>query len=87
MLTVLLLLLMAFQVTGDTLHEWLGIAMTVLLTVHHILNRKIILFATSGGSGFGKTVQNLKNSAPGAEIVEGRVNPSEADIAALAAMC
>ncbi|MBQ3940022.1 MAG: SUMF1/EgtB/PvdO family nonheme iron enzyme [Oscillospiraceae bacterium] len=39
-LTVLLLLLMAFQVTGDTLHEWLGIAMTVLLTVHHILNRK-----------------------------------------------
>lgn len=39
-LTVLLLFLMAYQVTGDVLHEWLGIAMTALLIVHHILNRK-----------------------------------------------
>ena len=39
-LTVLLLLLMAFQVTGETLHEWLGIGMTVTLVLHHILNRK-----------------------------------------------
>ena len=39
-LTVLLLFLMAFQVTGDVLHEWLGIGMTVTLVLHHILNRK-----------------------------------------------
>ena len=39
-LTVLLLFLMAYQVTGEMLHEWLGIAMTVLLIVHHLLNRK-----------------------------------------------
>ena len=39
-LTVLLLFLMAFQVTGDVLHEWLGICMTVTLILHHILNRK-----------------------------------------------
>ncbi|MBR3666223.1 MAG: SUMF1/EgtB/PvdO family nonheme iron enzyme [Ruminococcus sp.] len=39
-LTVLLLFLMAFQVTGDALHEWLGIGMTVTLIIHHILNRK-----------------------------------------------
>ena len=39
-LTVLLLLLMAFQVTGDVLHEWLGMAMTATLVLHHILNRK-----------------------------------------------
>ena len=39
-LTALLLFLMAYQVTGDVLHEWLGIAMTALLVVHHILNRK-----------------------------------------------
>ena len=39
-MTVLLLCLMAYQVTGETLHEWLGIGMTVLLIVHHILNRK-----------------------------------------------
>ena len=39
-LTVFLLFLMAFQVTGDKLHEWLGIGMTVTLILHHILNRK-----------------------------------------------
>jgi hypothetical protein len=37
-MTVLLLCLMAYQVTGETLHEWGGMAMTVLLIVHHILN-------------------------------------------------
>ena len=39
-LIVLLLFLMAFQVTGDVLHEWLGIGMTAVLIFHHILNRK-----------------------------------------------
>ena len=48
--------------------------------------RKIILFATSGGSGFGKAVQNLKLSAPNAEIIEGKVNPSAKDIKALCSM-
>lgn len=40
LMTILLLCLMAYQVTGETLHEWGGIAMTVLLIVHHILNFK-----------------------------------------------
>ena len=39
-LTVLLLCLMAYQVTGEALHEWLGIGMTVLVIVHQILNAK-----------------------------------------------
>ena len=39
-LTVLLLFLMAYQVTGDVLHEWLGVGMTVTLILHHILNCK-----------------------------------------------
>ncbi len=39
-LTVLLLFLIAYQVTGDVLHEWLGIGMTATLVLHHILNRK-----------------------------------------------
>ena len=39
-MTVLLLCLMAYQVTGDLLHEWIGIGMTVLVIVHQILNRK-----------------------------------------------
>lgn len=33
----------------------------------------IVLFATSGGSGFGNTVSELKVSAPGADIVEGKI--------------
>lgn len=37
-MTVLLLCLMAYQVTGETLHEWIGIGMTALLIAHHILN-------------------------------------------------
>lgn len=39
-LTALLLCLMAYQVTGEALHEWLGIAMTALVIAHQILNRK-----------------------------------------------
>ena len=35
--------------------------------------KNIILFATSGGSGFGGTVSGLKNSAPGAVIREGKL--------------
>lgn len=37
-LTVTLLCLMAYQVTGEALHEWLGIAMTLLVIIHQILN-------------------------------------------------
>jgi len=39
-MTVLLLLLMAYQVTGEVAHEWIGMGMTVLVIVHQILNRK-----------------------------------------------
>ena len=38
-MTVLLLFLMARQLTGDSAHEWLGAAMLILWIVHHILNR------------------------------------------------
>ena len=39
-MTVLLLCLMAYQVTGEVAHEWIGMGMTVLVIVHQILNRK-----------------------------------------------
>lgn len=68
---------------------WWYIAPTIInsfLESYDFSGKKIILFATSGGSGFGKTVQNLKTSAPNAEIIEGKVNPSAKDIEALAAM-
>ena len=45
--------------------------------------KKIVLFATSGGSGFGKTVANLKDSAPGATIVEGKLLNGTQSVAGL----
>ena len=39
-MTVLLLFLMAYQVTGEIAHEWIGMGMTVLVIIHQILNRK-----------------------------------------------
>lgn len=39
-MTILLLCLMAYQVTGQALHEWIGIGMTVLVLIHQILNRR-----------------------------------------------
>lgn len=48
--------------------------------------KKIVLFATSGGSGFGKTAEKLKGSvAADTEILEGKMlngNPSREELAA-----
>ena len=62
---------------------WWYIAPTIVntfLECHDFSNKKIILFATSGGSGFGKTVDNLRPSvSESTVIVEGDVlnsNPS-----------
>ena len=39
-MTVMLLLLMAYELIGEAAHEWLGIGMFALFIIHHILNRK-----------------------------------------------
>lgn len=39
-MTILLLLLMAFQITGQEFHEWFGAGMLVLFLAHNILNFK-----------------------------------------------
>ena len=38
-MTVLLLLLMAYELVGRAAHEWIGLIMFVLMIAHHILNR------------------------------------------------
>ena len=38
LMTVLFLVLMAYHVTGNRLHEWLGILLYVLFLLHHVLN-------------------------------------------------
>lgn len=55
---------------------WWYVAPTIIntfLEAYDFTGKKITLFATSGGSGFGKTVQELQSSAPGAEIREGKL--------------
>ncbi len=62
---------------------WWYVAPTIIntfLEAYDFSGKKIILFATSGGSGFGKIVEGLQPSAPKAEITEGRIlngSPSE----------
>ena len=56
---------------------WWYIAPTIINTFlekYDFSNKKIILFATSGGSGFGKAVENLRPSvSPSTEIIEGKL--------------
>ena len=54
---------------------WWYVAPTIINTFlesYDFSGKKIVLFATSGGSGFGNTVKELKPSAPNADIVEGK---------------
>ena len=62
---------------------WWYIAPTIINTFlekYDFSNKRIILFATSGGSGFGRTVENIKPSvSDSTEIIEGKIlnhNPS-----------
>ena len=65
---------------------WWYVAPTIINTFlesYNFANKTIVLFATSGGSGFGNTVKFLQPSAPKATIKEGKLlngNPSEATL-------
>lgn len=56
---------------------WWYVAPTIINTFlegYDFTGKKIVLFATSGGSGFGKTVENLKGSVSDKAIIsEGRM--------------
>lgn len=55
---------------------WWYVAPTIINTFlerYDFSGKTIILFATSGGSGFGKTAAGLQGSAPAARIQEGRM--------------
>ena len=39
-MTVMLLLLMSYELIGAAAHEWLGIGMFLLFVIHHVLNRR-----------------------------------------------
>lgn len=53
---------------------WWYVAPTVIntfLEAYDFSGKTVVVFATSGGSGFGNTVDELVPSAPGAKLVEG----------------
>ena len=56
---------------------WWYVAPTIINTFlesYNFADKKVILFATSGGSKFGKTVEELKISVPDScEIIEGKL--------------
>ena len=55
---------------------WWYVAPTIINTFLESCNfsyKRIVLFATSGGSGFGQTVKELQPSAPTAIITEGKI--------------
>ena len=55
---------------------WWYVAPTIINTFlegYDFTGKTIVLFATSGGSGLGKSAAGLKASAPGAKILDGRM--------------
>ena len=63
---------------------WWYIAPTIVNTFlekHDFSNKKIILFATSGGSGFGRTIDNIKTSvSDSTKVIEGKVLNSNSSV-------
>ena len=64
---------------------WWYVAPTIINTFlekYDFSGKNIVLFATSGGSGFGNTVKELTPSAPASNIVEGKIlnNVSKQDV-------
>ena len=66
---------------------WWYVAPTIINTFlesYDFSGKKIVLFATSGGSGFGKTVESLKGSVSSdTQIIEGKIlngKPSESEL-------
>lgn len=76
--------------TYDTVYVgfpiWWYVAPTIINTFlesYDFTGKTIIPFATSGGSGMGKTNEKLQPSCPGAKLLEGKVLPSNITIAEL----
>ena len=72
---------------------WWYVAPTIINTFlesYDFSGKKIVLFATSGGSSFGQTVKFLQPSAPKAKIKEGKLlngNPSDSALSSWVRGC
>ena len=67
---------------------WWYVAPTIIntfLEAHDLSGKTIVPFATSGGSGMGKTNERLQPSCPASTLKEGKVFSPRTDAAKLAA--
>lgn len=60
-MTITLLLLMLFQITGQQVHEYLGIVMFILFLGHNFLNRKWYRHLFKGKYKFYRCIQTILN--------------------------
>ena len=63
------------------------VVINTFLESYDLAGKEIVLFATSGSTGLGSSVEDLEESAPGARIVEGAILngvKSEAELMELA---
>ena len=58
-MAIILLLLMAYELIGEATHEYLGIAMLILLCAHHVLNRTWHTHLFKGRYGLNRSVMAL----------------------------
>ena len=63
LMTILLLLLMAFQITGQEFHEWFGAGMLVLFLAHNVLNYKWYKNILKGRYSPVRVLQSVVNFA------------------------
>ncbi|MDR0665260.1 MAG: NAD(P)H-dependent oxidoreductase [Helicobacteraceae bacterium] len=79
----------AYEVVFVGFPIWWYIAPTIINTFlesYDFAEKTVVLFATSGGSGFGNTVENLRDSVPASTVVkEGKLLNGEQTKEGLAA--
>ncbi len=61
--TILMLVLMARQITGETAHEWLGAGIFILWILHHILNARWYRGLVRGRCSPARIFHTLVNTA------------------------
>ena len=71
-MTIFLLCLMAYQVTGEQAREWIGMGMTLLVIIHQVLNRKwyAAIFTTKRADGMSG--RHASGESSGGTFVERR---------------
>lgn len=63
LMTVVLLFLMSYQVTGEKYHEWLGVSMLLLFVIHNVLNIRWYGSLFKGRYRFLRILRTLINFA------------------------